>query len=853
MGHVRKVLVAGLIVSCLALVDAVNVEAQDTLYVANAFDNVAVVDVPTLATTKTVPAGQFPAAMTVSPDGRVWYIATVVLRGSNLDGQLLAVDTSTLRIIHQVSGVPVGQDLAPTSLVWAQDGSSLYLSAGGRMVAVDPTTLATTASLQLPGRISPARSPGHVFVVSGFGLNQDIRLVDVTSGATQASVPGTSEAIDIVSTRSGAAAYAITVSPPSASMGYVAKVFYLDGSTGALQATVHVPARINLSTLHRLALSRDEKRLYAFSDASGGSMVFQIELASHAVTGQFSAPGVSGIVASADGTRLFVIAPGLLRVVSTATLQTIATAPLPQNARTAVGRFLDEDTDHDGLPDAWEQTFGLDPNSAAGADGTDGDPDQDGAHNLQEHQAGTHPRSFQHRYLAEGVNNQFFQTQFALLNPGSRPAHVLLRLQPETDGELSYPLRVPPHTRVTIGPSAIASLLAAPSFATTIESDEIVVVDRTVTWGGGYGSNSETALSRPESTWYLAEGSTGGPFDTFYLLQNPNDVAVTAQVTYLLPIGNPLVKTYTVPARGRYTIYVDEELFPDGHGGQTQRLAGTDLSGIVQVQTDCGSAGKCPIVVERAMYLSRPDQPFAAGHNAAGVSAPALHWFLAEGATGPLFDMYILLANPNPLPVRVTVNYLLTSGTPLTKDYLVAPASRYTIHVNEEEIPVGSGRHPLSGATLSTSLDADQPIVVERAIWWPRTGWHEAHAVAGSTQTGTTWAIAEGEQGGPNATHTYVLIANLGDQPADVRLTAMLESGATSVTTVQVAPKSRYTVEMADQPFVGINGARFGVLVESLNAQPIVVERSMYSDYQGQFWAAGTAALASCLDCPASH
>ena len=47
------------------------------------------------------------------------------------------------------------------------------------------------------------------------------------------------------------------------------------------------------------------------------------------------------------------------------------------------------------------------------------------------------------------------------------------------------------------------------------------------------------------------------------------------------------------------------------------------------------------------MYASLPGQAFAAGHNSAGVTAPATRWFLAEGATGSFFDLYVLIANPS--------------------------------------------------------------------------------------------------------------------------------------------------------------------------------------------------------------
>jgi hypothetical protein len=514
------------------------------------------------------------------------------------------------------------------------------------------------------------------------------------------------------------------------------------------------------------------------------------------------------------------------------------------------------DLDNDGLPDAWETQFGLNPNVATGDDGPGGDPDHDGVTNLQEYQQGTHPRGFVKRYLAEGVVNDFFDTQLALLNPGDLAAKVLVRLQTDTGTEKPLFINVPAHTRSTVTSATLRTLVAG-SFATLVESDQMVVLDRTVTWGGGYGSSAETAVDAPAPKWYLAEGATGGPFDVFYLLQNPNATAVTAQVTYLRPGGAaPLVKSYNVPAKGRLTIWVDDEKFPDDQTG-TKLLASSDVSGIIEVK-GCPTAvtvPTCPIIVERSMYLSRAGQPFAAGHDAAGVTQPSTNWFLAEGATGSFFDMYVLIENPNPATATVHVSYLLTSGAPLTKDYVVPGNSRFTIFVNDEELPAGSGLHPLRGATLSTTLASDQPIVVERAMWWPSGNWYEAHDVAGSTENnGTKWGFAEGEQGGSFNTHTFVLIANIDDTDASVSVKAMLEDGTVQSSTIAVPAKSRSTVEIANGPttFASVNGKRFGVVVESLNGQHIVVERSMYSDFAGQFWAAGTAALGACLQCVAT-
>jgi hypothetical protein len=55
--------------------------------------------------------------------------------------------------------------------------------------------------------------------------------------------------------------------------------------------------------------------------------------------------------------------------------------------------FIDTDSDGDGLTDAWEYAHGLDPYSAAGDNGANGDPDNDGETNANEQAAGTNPTS----------------------------------------------------------------------------------------------------------------------------------------------------------------------------------------------------------------------------------------------------------------------------------------------------------------------------------------------------------------------------------------------------------------------------------------------------------------------------
>ena len=105
------------------------------------------------------------------------------------------------------------------------------------------------------------------------------------------------------------------------------------------------------------------------------------------------------------------------------------------------------DTDGDGLLDDWETSFDLSPASAAGSDGALGDPDGDGQSNEQEQAAGTHPRGFHTRYLAEGATGTFLDTSVALLNPGAVPSSVLLRFLKEDGVTVSLHRVLPAGTR----------------------------------------------------------------------------------------------------------------------------------------------------------------------------------------------------------------------------------------------------------------------------------------------------------------------------------------------------------------------------------------------------------------------
>ncbi len=608
-----------------------------------------------------------------------------------------------------------------------------------------------------------------------------------------------------------------------------ASIHRVEPATGGVSLVCTVPGR--LARLEHLSAGPDGA-LYGFVVTPPAQRLFRCDPATAAVTVTALPPDV-GVV-----TGPLVTFSGLLYGATTGPTSNGGGALI----RLAPGTTLPPlDTDGDGLPNAWETAYRLDPFDAAAGSGAADDPDGDGRTNAQEFADGTHPRGVTTRLFAEGATGAFFRTRFDIANPGTDPGTVRIRFQTDTGTVVGTDLFLLPSSHLDLDPATLPGLASA-TFSTIVESDVAIAVDRTMTWGAsGYGSHLETGVAAPSTTWFFAEGSTSGEFALFYLLQNPQQAAVTATVTYLRPAPlPPIVRTYTLPPASRTTIVVDAD---------SAELASTDLSAAI--------TATAPIVAERAMYLSKPGQPFAAGHESAGVPAAALEWFLAEGATGTFFDLFVLIANPGTSEAVVEVEYLQGSGAPLTRTYRLPASSRLTIWVDDEELPAGSGQKPLAAGTVSTVVRSTNgvPVIAERAMWWPGAGgagdfWSEAHNSPGATGTATRWMVGGGEVGGSDGAETYILIANTTSTAARARVSVLADDPGFLTWTVDVPAKSRVTVPLSSPGFSApVPAGRYGVVVESLGPTlvPLVVERATYGSPGGVFWGRGGNALASPL------
>jgi len=363
----------------------------------------------------------------------------------------------------------------------------------------------------------------------------------------------------------------------------------------------------------------------------------------------------------------------------------------------------------------------------------------------------------------------------------------------------------------------------------------------------GYGSTGETATAAPRTTWYFAEGATGGAFNTFYLLLNPGEETARATITYLRDGHPPRVRAYDVRPGERLTVWVDMERWADGDS-------------LEQAEVSARIDATRPIIAERAMYLDRGDQLFTAGHASLGLTAPATRWAFAEGATGPYFDLFLLLANPTSQAAVGRVRFL-AGGAVIDHPVVVPPYARQTIWVDAlGRDPVLTAVNPayalLADSAVSSEVIIDNGVGVlaERSMWWPGPPetWAEAHNSAGVTETGTGWVLAEGEVGGPRNHATYILVANAEDRDATVRVTLFHEDRAAETRTYIVRANTRFNIPLGVAAggvdyFVNAAGRRVGALVESVGASPvpITVERAMYSDAEGQAWAAGHNAVAT--------
>lgn len=386
-------------------------------------------------------------------------------------------------------------------------------------------------------------------------------------------------------------------------------------------------------------------------------------------------------------------------------------------------------------------------------------------------------------FFAEGITRNPFETWFTLFNPSSETTRATLTFSRVDGGLQREEVVLEPSARVAVNANKV---VPDAEFVTRIDSGKPILAERSTYFASD--GHSSTGAPAPSTTWYLADGSAQAPFDTWILVQNPGGTPANVNLIFMKDNGENRTASLTVPPVSRREIHA------------------------LDVMPDQGFATKVvsdqPVVVERTVYLAG-----GGGHSATAVTAPARTWYLAEGSTQDGFDTWIIIQNPNRAPATVMLTFLREQDAPVTQQVVVAPTGRLAYNA----------RLVVSGERFGLRLDADQPIVAERTMYFggdPDGNGTGAHASAGSTDLDTTWYLLDGSARAPY--QEQILLANPGNASAHVRLEMLRGDGSTTTRELDVPAQRRATFELKST-------TKDPAVVTKVTAdRPIVAERSTY-------------------------
>jgi hypothetical protein len=340
--------------------------------------------------------------------------------------------------------------------------------------------------------------------------------------------------------------------------------------------------------------------------------------------------------------------------------------------------------------------------------------------------------------------------------------------------------------------------------------------------GVAQAHTAQPVVSGPVSqSWYFAEGRVGAGFVQWITVGNPNntDCTVNTQYNYTMDgASTSLVKTvsFSVPHLSRHTQYVNGDL----NIKQFAPGAAT-LSAIV-------STSDCPgIVVERPMYFSG-FHGTSSGTDVLGATSPQTTWYFAEVASGSAGESFIAVLNPNTSDAHVTVTYYVGGIAPISVSQVVHANARGTFQPNGIAQLV-THQH------AAVKVSADQPIVVERASYFPGiNGVSGSAAVMGIPAPANSWALAAGTVRS-GALENITVAADPGAAAAiPFTITLIAASGATASfdETVDVHGQLVFNVNTSNT-FAGHTDDVSAIVTAKNPDDKLLVQRQLFESYSG--------------------
>jgi hypothetical protein len=314
-----------------------------------------------------------------------------------------------------------------------------------------------------------------------------------------------------------------------------------------------------------------------------------------------------------------------------------------------------------------------------------------------------------------------FDTYVLVYNPTPDPAELSIsfnRIAPNPPIVRTYTLAG--RRRLTVPVDGVDPALAATDVAIDVTSTNgtPVVVERSVylsspttVYEAGTGSTAGDVGTR----WYFGEGTATATFDTFLLFYNPSLVAAEVEVRYLRRLGDPVVRSYTVAAQSRLSIWTDLV------GG----LDNQDFGIVVTATNDV------PIAAERAMWGG--GAAFIDGHASLGMSTPSIRWGMNGGEVNlaAAADTYVLIVNPTGTDATARLTLFYEDGTASAPVTVPVPGERRANASLAGLVPSASGRRfSILVESVGTS---PPPLIGERSTYTsPGSLWR-----AGSNEPGT--------------------------------------------------------------------------------------------------------------------